>query len=230
MKNRITNLTKDESETVSTIKAATLARIWADATPLSKFVEERAEQLCRPVTPLPKCRRIQKLSTIRQLAAGMEFHANLAVARGKAQATTINDVIAGRVVGLGRPSDSYAFDVISAEFWIGAKIDWAGTVIRGGRTVIEVRIVMPNVITSVQPKLQPGLEEMPTADVIRAAIVGYAKIDPFLRQSPPSKRFRTYKSYISSKGFDPNKRGFSDKTLEKYELEYKREIKKLSPI
>jgi len=226
-KKPIANLTKDDLKAAASAHAATLARIWADATPLAKFVKDRAERLCREGTPGSRTdtRRVGNPSTKEQLVLYMQGQTDLMAAWGRAKTDTINDLIAGRLVGLGRPSDSYSFDRIDPSVWIGAEVDWAGTVSRDGTKIIEVRIVLPSALSAVQPNSQLEPEELTKVDAIRAAIIEYAKADPFLRQSLPSKRYRAYKSYISSKGFDPNKRGFSDKSFQKYELEFKRKIK-----
>lgn len=83
--------------------------------------------------------------------------------------------------------------------------------------------VVPDAIASVQPKLRSGPGRPSNAEVIRAAINDYAKTDSGLR-SPCVKRYRAYRSYISAQGIDPDS-GFSDKTFEKYEREFRRKLK-----
>lgn len=204
----------------------TLARIWADATPLARFMEERAEQECRESTPARNPTRARQPSTMELLAASMQFQRELASARDKARTATINDLIAGRIVGLGRPSDSYLFERVEVSFWIGAVVDWmCGTASRDGRTVIEVRVVPAGVLKPVQPEAHeaPGRPSM--ADVIRAAIADYAKADPALRR-PPTERYRAYRAYISARGYDPHRDpGFTKKTYEKYEREFRLRFK-----
>jgi hypothetical protein len=210
---------------VDSSHGATLAQIWAYATRLGKFVEERAERLCREATPPRKARRVPKWRGLEMMAEAMEYDRNLIAARVKAKTATINDLIAGQIVGLGRPSDSYNFERIDRSFWVGAAVDWdRDAVIRDGTQIIDVRIVLPYALPVAQPKQQLNPETSARIEVIRAAIREYATTDPDLSQ-PRSRRYRTYRSYISSQGFNVKKRGFSDKTFEKYELEFRRKSK-----
>lgn len=207
-----------------------LRRIWADATPLSKFIEDRAEQLCREAWPVPSrtIPKSQKLSPIEGMSLIMEYDANLSVARSKARKETLNHLVAGRIVGLGRRSGSHDIETIDASFWIGADVEH-DAVSRDGTQIIDVRIVLPDVLPLVeQPKEQSDLEAKRRAEVMRDAIVDYAaKTDP--DSGPPrSTRYKAYRAYISSRGFDINKRGFSDKRLEKAETEYRRESRRKS--
>ena len=99
------------------------------------------------------------------------------------------------------------------------------SVSRDGTKVMDVRLAPPDVLQALQDKPQPPTPSSSIAYVIRAAIAEYAKTDPRLRP-PPSDRYRAYRSYISSRGFDPRKdRGFSDKTFERYEQEFRRKSK-----
>ena len=204
-----------------------LRRIWADATPLSKFIEDRAEQLCEaPTVPGGKARGTQQLSALEGMTLIMRYDANLSIARGKARKETVNHLVAGRIVGLGRRSDSHEIETIDASFWIGADVE-PDAVSRDGTQIIDVRIVLPDALPVEQPKQQLNPGTSARIEVIRAAIREYAKTHPELSQ-PRSVRYRAYRSYISSRGFDLSKRGFTNKNFEKYELEFRREFRRKS--
>jgi hypothetical protein len=213
-----------------------LRQIWAKATPLSKFIEERTKRLPEEAIPADRdTNRADGLPTgaadlVPQLANLARYAGVLAavrVARDRAEADTINDLAAGQLVALGRRSGSYDIETIDGSFWIGA--DVAGNAVaRAGTEIIDVRIVLPDALPVMQPKQQSDLEAKRRAEVIREAIRDYAaKIDPNLGP-PRSKRYKAYRSYISSRGFDIKKRGFSDKTFEKAETEFRREARRKS--
>lgn len=208
---------------MDTASTPALRRIWADATPLSKFIEDRAEQLCREAPPIPrrKIPRNHQLSPLEGMALMMELNANLDTARVKALKETVNHLVAGRIVGLGRRSDSYDIEAIEGSFWIGADVG-GDTASQRSKKMIDIRIVSPEAIPSIQPKAQAGPGRPSEGDVILAAISEYARTDPGLKR-PPSVRYRAYRSYIASKGYDPDGAGFGVKTLEKYETEYRNE-------
>jgi hypothetical protein len=201
-----------------------LRRIWADATPLSKFIEDRAEQLCReaPAIPARKIHTTEQLSTIEGMTLMMEYQGNLSIARGNAMKETVNHLVAGRIVGLGRRSDSYDIEPIEASFWIGSDVG-GDSVTRDARTIVDVRVVMPDVLpAAIEPKPQTGPGRPSAANLILEAIAYYAKTDPSLDE-PRSKRFRAYRTYISQHGKDPiTQDRFSDKTFEKYESEFRK--------
>lgn len=205
-----------------------LRRIWADATPLSKFIEDRAEQLCEaPPVPDRKIRRTQQLSALEGMTLIMRYDANLSIARGKARKETVNHLVAGRIVGLGRRSGSHDIETIDASFWIGADVE-PDAVSRDGTQIIDVRIVLPDALPVTQEKQRFDREAQRRAEVIGAAIRDYvANTDPNLGP-PRSKRYKAYRSYISARGFDIKKRGFGDKRLEKAETEYRRESRRKS--
>jgi hypothetical protein len=215
---------------------STLRQIWAKATPLSKFIEERAKRLPDGAIPAERdSNQADALPTgaavlVPQLANLARYAGVLAavrVARDRAHADTINDLTAGQLVALGRRSDSYNIETIDASFWIGA--DVAGNAVaRAGTKIIDVRIVLPDALLVLQKEQRSDLEAQRRAEVIRAAIRDYAaNTDPNLGP-PRSKRYKAYRSYISSRGFDVTKRGFSDKTFEKAETEYRRESQRKS--
>ena len=139
-----------------------LARIWADAPLLSQFIEERAEQLCLEAAPTPgrKMRRVaRKLSTIEGMTVLMEAHRNLNLARGKAQKKTINDLTAGRLVALGRQTDSHLIEIVDDSFWIGAQVQ-GDTVSRDGVKLIEVRLVPPDALSGRAPERTAGTKDI----------------------------------------------------------------------
>lgn len=111
--------------------ATNLAAIWADATPLARFVEERAKRRRREIT-----------STVESLTRSIMDGTYLASDRKTVRAATIKDLIAERVVAIGRPSDSYAFKRINHSFWIDADIDWGnGSASLDRKTMVDIRIV-----------------------------------------------------------------------------------------
>ena len=96
---------------------------------------------------------------------------------------------------------------------------------RRGRTLSPGARGAPDAITSLKPKPQPGPGRPSKAEVIRAAITDYQKTDPGLSR-PPSEQYRTYRSYISPQGYKPYRdAGFSNKTFEKYEREFRPKLK-----
>jgi hypothetical protein len=171
-----------------------LAQVWADATPLARFIEERAEQRRRESARARGPARGRQLSTIEQVARNLEIDVNRASARDKARTATVNDLIAARIAGLGRPSDSYVFERISESFWIGAAIDWiTGSASCDGSTVIEIRIVPVDALKPVQPEVRATAGRLSKKDAIRTAIAAYAKEHPTLDR-PPLERFQAYRS------------------------------------
>ena len=198
-----------------------LRRIWADATPLSKFIEDRAEQLCRegPATT-GKTPGNRKPTAFEGIALVLEYQGNLNSARNRARTETINHLVAGRFVGLGRRSASYDIETIDSSFWIGADVG-GDTVARGDTKIIEVRIVQPDVVQSIQPKPHSGLGRPSESKAIQEAISVYAKTDPALKRSP-SVRYEAYRKHLASQGHNPKDPGFDKKTLQKYETEYRK--------
>jgi hypothetical protein len=217
-------------QSVDPISAEALARIWAYAVPLTKFIEEQAGKSLREATPKTKTPRVRKLSTMVMIAGAMEFDTRMKSARDIVRAQTYNDLIAGLLVGLGRPSDAYNIERVDESFWIGSKVDWiSDSVSRDGRRVIDVRIVPREAIPVVQADPHTGPGRPSKAKVICQAIDAYAKSDPRLGQAP-LVRYRAYRTYISQRGYDPRREtGFSIKTFEKYEREYRNKNKQLFP-
>ena len=197
--------------------------IWADAVPLNRFIEdvatrtlsERVPALPKKVTPAISSSNAEMLS--QYLLANID----LMGAKSKAQNYTINNLIAGRLVGIGRHPKTYDVEKINAAFWVGGAIG-DNSVSRDGVEWIDVRIVPADALPTIKSEAPRILT---TADVIRAAIAEYAKTDPKLSQ-PPSIRHRAYRTYITSTGIDLRKdRGFGAKTFEKYETEFRSLIK-----
>lgn len=88
---------------------------------------------------------------------------------------------------------------------------------------LSVAAVAPDSLAAVSPQPRPGPGRPSNAEVIQAAIENYARTDPSLRKARV-KRYRAYRSYISEQGIDPDL-GFSDKTFERYESEFRRSLK-----
>ena len=64
------------------------------------------------------------------------------------------------------------------------------------------------------------------ANVIRAAIAEQARTDPRLER-PRRERYENYRAYAKSQGYDPRRDdGFSEKTFEKYERQFRNKHKK----
>ena len=69
---------------------------------------------------------------------------------------------------------------------------------------------------------EPGRPGRPSkGDLILAAIAEHSNNDPGLTL-PKRERFHAYRSYISERGYDSREDGFSDKTIEKYETEFRK--------
>lgn len=193
--------------------------------PLARYSEETAERLHRESVAARDPTEARQLSTMEQVARSLEGHVDRASARDKARTATINDLIAARIVGLGRPADSYLFEKVSESFWIGAAIDWvAGSASRDGRTVIDIRVVPADILLPFNPVAQHAPGRPSKEEVIRAAIAAYAKEDPTLSRQP-TVRYRAYRTHIASQGYDPKEAGFSEKTFEKYERKFRIENK-----
>ena len=203
--------------------ADALARIWADATPLSKYLEQRARQL--PIVAQTKSNPSHgdRQSPIENLAKMLDAQRIWSQALDKATVNVLNDLVAGRIVGLARPAESYSIVAIDPSFWIGAKPqgDWAT---QNGKKFIDIRITAPATIPAIRTRLQPGPGRPSKREVIVAVIAEYAKDDPGLDQ-PRRERYRRYRALIASQGFDPDDPGFDGKTVEKYETEHRKKFK-----
>jgi len=74
--------------------SAPLTRIWADAEPLASFIEQH----CRESTSASDTNQARQRSSMEQLAVTLKLQTDLAIARDKARAATINELVAGRIV------------------------------------------------------------------------------------------------------------------------------------
>lgn len=195
-----------------------LARTWANAVPLSKFATERAQRLAQGMG-VGGDRSEEPFAA---LSRAVQHHANVRVAFDRAYEETINDLIAGRLVCIGRKSKAYEFQVIDSGFWIGASIDWSGNAAnRGRQSLIELRIAESPATALTPPALKQGPGRPSKAAAIRAAIAEYSKSDARLSR-PPFERYRAYRAYLTDRGFDLRREsGFKDKTFEKYEREFR---------
>lgn len=203
--------------------SAKLARIWADAVPLSSFIVATSRGGAGQAEYGDDTRSSDdRSSRIENVARMVESAAYQLASLKEAKAETMNELIAGRLVCLGRKPYSNEFEKIDPSTWIGADVDWGGnTVTRDDQAIIDVRVMTSRVDeeAGVRDKRGPGRPSQ--GEVISAAIAKYAVEDPKLNR-PLLERYRAYKSYISKCGYDPHKDdGFSDKTIEKYETEYR---------
>lgn len=202
---------------------------WADATPLAKFVEERALGLVPQPTffqeapPLGKARPVME-----QLAISLHIQTHMPASQKAAKDETINDLVARRLVGLGRAPRSRNIQSIDPSFWIDAEIDWEqDAAVRGRKKMVAIRLVLPDAIKEMQPTSEARSGPPSERDLILAAIEQYAKKknDPALRR-PPGERYAAYRAFITEKGRNPrSERGFSVSAFEKFELEYRQRIK-----
>lgn len=201
-----------------------LTALWADATPLTKFIDERAERLFRqtPAAPWLTVDAPGESSSLGvRIAAGVESYKNRFAARDKAKAATINDLVAGRLVGLGRPSGSRDLEKIEGLFWIGAEFVSGNSVkSRGRRMMTHVRILPSDASPSLQPKPRSGPGRPSQREAIKAAIVDHARADPGWWNRSPSVRHKGYRDHIAKQGYDPSGPGFDKKTLQKYETAF----------
>lgn len=139
-----------------------LARTWADAVPLGKFAAARAEGLAKSSSGSDGKRPEEPFAA---LAVTVHYHVNLRSAFDRAYEATINDLIAGRIVCLGRKSKSYAFQAVEPAFWSGATIDWGGNAASRGRlSMIDLRVAANPSAASTPPEPKQGdVQETHTA-------------------------------------------------------------------
>ena len=105
-------------------------------------------------------------------------------------------------------------------------MDWGGnSAIRGQEEVVDLRVLTDPKSAPAEPENVPKPGRPSKKSVIKAAIAEHAKSDPGLAQ-PKNERFKAYRSYIFEQGYNPRRdSGFSDKTIEKYETEFRRKSK-----
>ena len=200
-----------------------LARIWADATPLSRFIEDRAQQLFRqtPAAPWSTVDATGQSSSLGvRVAAGLESYKDLLAARDRAKTDTINDLVAGRLLGMGRPSGSRKLEEIEALFWIGAEFLPGNSAQSARRKMVHVRVVPSDASPSAQPKPRAGPGRPSQREAIKAAIIDHARADPGWWNRSPSVRHKAYRDHIAKQGYDPSGPGFDKKTLQKYETAF----------
>jgi hypothetical protein len=151
---------------------------------------------------------------------------HMPAAQEAAKSEIRNDLVAGRLVALGRTPSSRNIQLIDSSFWIDAEVDWKHDVLaRGRKKMVAVRVVLPDAIKAMQPTVEPRPGPPSERALILAAIEEYARKDPTLRR-PPAQRYQAYRAFLAKKGRDPRReRGFSESAFEKYELEYRKGIK-----
>jgi hypothetical protein len=200
-----------------------VAKAWATATPIHGYTVAKATQKWRESTPGWPLPATHQVFSVDAMFLNQEFQKRLVAARK----ATIKELIAGQIVGLGRSSNSKGIERISESFWIDAKVeDWSGgTASCDGTSFSEIGVVPTSTLTPSQPVASSTVGPPSKAVVILAAIAAYAKEDPRLER-PPSERFRAYRAYISSHGHNPHTaRGFSQKTFEKYEQQFRNRLR-----
>jgi hypothetical protein len=188
-------------------RTSALRRIWADASPLAKFIEERAKGLpvedkgaTEPMNPSDPLSTRQADSAPRwaNLARYAELVAVQRIARDRAWDATLSDLIAERLMGLGRRPGSQDIEPIDASHWIGADVG-GDTLSRGEVKFIDIRVAEPEVVQAIEPKPHSGLGRPSEVEAIQKAISAYAKTDPELKR-PPDVRHRAYRKDIASQG------------------------------
>ena len=93
---------------------------------------------------------------------------------------------------------------------------------RGRNGVVDLRVLTKSKPTTIQIEKVSNPGRPSSKSAIWAAIAAHAKKDPTLSQ-PRKIRFKEYRAHMSQNGYDLKRPGFSDKTLEKYETEFRRE-------
>ena len=200
-----------------------LAPIWADATPLSGYLERKT----RPpliVSDQNSANEGLPSSGLLGLAAAFQAFGSAPMRTEEAKKNASNDLIAGRISAIGRKKNSKRFEILEASHWIGSEIHWYGNAMTRGRvTYVDIRIIEQEQADDIEPEKVAEYRE--TSDVVKAAISKYAADDPNL-SAKPEIRHRAYREFIRAQGFDPHRqRGFGDKTFEAYETEFRKENK-----
>jgi hypothetical protein len=217
---------QEPGQAMESVASRALATIWADATPLAKVLNVRAQRLLPRPSFSEDAPPGKRRSTTEQIALGFHVQLHMPDAQKAAKTEIRNDLVARRFVGLGRTPKSRSIQPIDASFWIDAEIDWEhDAVARGRKKIVAVRLVLPDAIKAMQATSEPRPGPASERDLILAAIKEYSKRDPPLRR-PPAERYDAYRAFLTKKGRNPRReRGFSDSAFEKYELEYRRIIK-----
>lgn len=203
---------------------AAIAQQWADAPTLHEYLKDCAAQL-----------RAAKRSAVGTRDSGSKIHPlegavlslqefNATQAALKEAARKVNDdLVANRIACIGRTQDTVSLERISASFWIGAQIHWdKDLAVRRAAKIVDLRVVTEPKSAPIEIESSPKPGRPSKKEVIRKAIEEHAKSDPGLMR-PKLERFKAYRSYISCHGYNPHQEsGFSDKTIEKYETEFRR--------
>ena len=204
--------------------AAAIAKQWADAPTLHEHLRDCAAQLRDAKRSSDEIRvSSSEMHPLESAVRSLQEQNAMQSALKEAERTVNDDLVANRVACIGRLQDSAKLEHISASFWIGAQIHWyKNLAVRGAETMIDLRVVSEAVSAPSEPETAPKPGRPSKKEVIRRAIAEYAKSDPGLVHSK-GERFRAYRSYISNHGYNPRQEpGFSDKTIEKYETEFRK--------
>lgn len=208
-----------------------LAKAWATAPSLHAYSVEKAEQKWRESTPGWPLPETHAVFSVDWYFRTQEFQKRLEAARK----STIKELIAGQIVGLGRPSDSKGIEQVPESFWIDAVVDdWpGGTASCDGRTFTEVSVV-PGSASELdqsaagstagqslagrglsvlsagsgepnQPEVRRRRGPPSKAPEILAAISAAEQKDPTLWDRTPDKRLKMIYSELALVGLYPNK-------------------------
>lgn len=201
-----------------------LAPIWADATPLSDYLERKTRPPIFVTDQNSGGDGSSVSSAVLGLAAAFQAIGSTSMRMEEAKKNATNDLIAGRLSAIGRKEHSKKFEVLEGSHWIGSEIHWHGNGMTRGRvTYVDIRIVEQEQADDTE--LENEAEYRDTADVVKAAILQYATEDPTL-SAKPEIRYRAYREFIRESGFDPHyDRGFSEKTFEAYESKFRKKNK-----
>ena len=193
---------------MTTSSKQTSARLeWSRGTPLDQFVECRARRL-------------------------LPAHGTYTSAHQAARDEVRRQLVAGSLVAYGRQSTPRSkIEEISVDVWIDSEYSDDDVSIESadyGRYV-HIQIIELNgtnnlreIGSAPEPSLStPG---RPTRRVlIWNAIEHYSRQQTGWFKRAPRERFDAYKTYISAQGTDPElEPGFKDKTLQKYETEFRK--------
>jgi hypothetical protein len=196
------------------------AKAWATATPLHEFIEQETARQCRETLPDWPTDWTPEDDSRGSYLRLQQWRAK----QNPVQALTTYELLAGRLIGFGRMSDSNVIEFVSEAFWDGADTDWKNETAksREGRVVSEIRVVAVDALKLPQPAPRVGPGRPSIADVLLPAIAACAKADPVFFRRPPSERRAAYKSYFLSLGVKLNKDlKIGSSTFEKYEQIYR---------
>ena len=198
-----------------------LAPIWADATPLSDYLDQRTRSALR-VGEQDQGNEVSPASSmLLGVAAALQTYGNTPRVIEETKKKTNDDLIAGRISAIGRKENSGRFVALEASHWIGSEIHWHSNAMKRGRAAyVDIRVIDQG--QSADSQFEQGVEYRDTFEVVEAAIAKYAADDPNLSDKPEI-RYRAYREFIRARGFDPHRdRGFSEKTFEAYETKFRK--------